>query len=276
MDPLLLLLRIGHVGGAMIWFGGAIISSFFLDPTATALGKRGQPFMDYLMTRRRMGVFFPVVGIDHRPLRHRPLLARLERARRRLDHLTERPDVHDRRPGRDRLADRRVRPHRAERRRADRGPGRAGGVGPGAGRGPARAAGPGRSADAVGDADRPAAAPPGRPDDGRRALHPMTAATLRRASGRSGRRAGRPSPSSFRPSASASRRRSSSITFGGPATCRGPRSASTRTPGRSSISSGRRGSAASPGPSSSSASSTSSPAPCCGEVGVAAPGSGRR
>ena len=62
MDPLLLLLRIGHVGGAMIWFGGAIIGSFFLDPTAAALGKRAQPFMDHLMTRRRMGVFFPVVG----------------------------------------------------------------------------------------------------------------------------------------------------------------------------------------------------------------------
>ena len=25
MDPVLLLLRIGHVGGAVIWFGGAII-----------------------------------------------------------------------------------------------------------------------------------------------------------------------------------------------------------------------------------------------------------
>jgi uncharacterized membrane protein len=63
MDPLVLLLRIGHVGGAMIWFGGAIISSFFLDPTASALGKRGQPFMDHLMNRRRLGVFFPVVGV---------------------------------------------------------------------------------------------------------------------------------------------------------------------------------------------------------------------
>lgn len=47
----------------MIWFGGAIISSFFLDPTAAALGKQGQPFMDHLMTRRRMGIFFPVVGV---------------------------------------------------------------------------------------------------------------------------------------------------------------------------------------------------------------------
>jgi hypothetical protein len=63
MDPLLLLLRIGHVGGAMIWFGGAIIGSFFLGPTAAALGKEGQPFMDHLMKRRRMGILFPVVSV---------------------------------------------------------------------------------------------------------------------------------------------------------------------------------------------------------------------
>ncbi len=47
----------------MIWFGGAIIGSFFLAPTAAALGKDGAPFMDHLMRRRRMGVLFPVVAI---------------------------------------------------------------------------------------------------------------------------------------------------------------------------------------------------------------------
>ena len=62
MDWLLLVTRVVHVGSAMIWFGGAIISSFFLDPTAAALGKPAQPFMDHLMTRRRMGVFFPIVA----------------------------------------------------------------------------------------------------------------------------------------------------------------------------------------------------------------------
>ena len=62
MDPVLLLLRIGHVGGAMIWFGGAIIGSFFLAPTAAAIGASAQPFMDHLMRRRRMGIMFPVVS----------------------------------------------------------------------------------------------------------------------------------------------------------------------------------------------------------------------
>ena len=62
MDPFLLLLRIAHVGGAMVWFGGAIIGAFFLEPTAAALGRSAQPFMDHLMERRRMGLLFPVVA----------------------------------------------------------------------------------------------------------------------------------------------------------------------------------------------------------------------
>jgi uncharacterized membrane protein len=51
MDWGLILLRIVHVGSAMTWFGGAIIGSFFLAPTAKALGQAGQPFMDHLITR---------------------------------------------------------------------------------------------------------------------------------------------------------------------------------------------------------------------------------
>lgn len=62
MDWWLIVLRIVHVGSAMAWFGGAIISSFFLLPTAQALGPAGQPFMDQLMNRRRMGIFFPIVA----------------------------------------------------------------------------------------------------------------------------------------------------------------------------------------------------------------------
>ena len=62
MDALLILFRIVHVGSAMSWFGGSIIAAFFLQPTAAALGQAGQPFMDHLMRRRRMGVFFPIVS----------------------------------------------------------------------------------------------------------------------------------------------------------------------------------------------------------------------
>ena len=62
MDWWLILTRIVHVGSAMTWFGGAIIGSFFLAPTAAALGQAGQPFMDHLMRRRGMGIFFPIVA----------------------------------------------------------------------------------------------------------------------------------------------------------------------------------------------------------------------
>jgi hypothetical protein len=62
MDIGLILVRIVHVGSAMMWFGGAVIGAFFLQPTAEALGKAGQPFMEHLMRRRRMGVFFPIVA----------------------------------------------------------------------------------------------------------------------------------------------------------------------------------------------------------------------
>jgi hypothetical protein len=61
MDPLLLLLRIVHIGSAMIWFGGAIISILFLDPTARALGPAAAPFMESLM-RRGVGILFPVAA----------------------------------------------------------------------------------------------------------------------------------------------------------------------------------------------------------------------
>ena len=62
MDWWLILLRIVHVGSAMAWFGGAIMSSFFLAPTAQALGAAGQPFMDHLARVRRIGIYFPVVS----------------------------------------------------------------------------------------------------------------------------------------------------------------------------------------------------------------------
>jgi hypothetical protein len=62
MDPLLIVLRIVHVGAAMAWFGGAVIGSFFLVPTAKDLGPAAGPFMEHLTKRRRMGVFFPIVA----------------------------------------------------------------------------------------------------------------------------------------------------------------------------------------------------------------------
>jgi hypothetical protein len=62
MDALLIFFRIIHVGSAMIWFGGTIVSAFFLQPTVEALGNAGQPFMEHLMNRRKLGIMFPIVA----------------------------------------------------------------------------------------------------------------------------------------------------------------------------------------------------------------------
>jgi uncharacterized membrane protein len=62
MDWLVIVLRLVHVGSAMAWFGGALVGSFFLAPTAKALGREAQPFMDHLANRRRIGVYFPAVA----------------------------------------------------------------------------------------------------------------------------------------------------------------------------------------------------------------------
>ena len=61
-DPWLILLRIAHVGSAMAWFGGALVGGFFLFRAAEALGPASQPFMDQLMRRQRMGVYFPIIA----------------------------------------------------------------------------------------------------------------------------------------------------------------------------------------------------------------------
>ena len=61
MDVWLIFFRIVHVGSAMMWFGGAIIGGFFLQPTAKALGMAGQPFMDHLM-KRETSSLFPIVA----------------------------------------------------------------------------------------------------------------------------------------------------------------------------------------------------------------------
>jgi hypothetical protein len=62
MDWSLIILRVIHVGSAMAWFGGAIVGQFFVFPTAKALGPAGQPFMEYLENRRRIGLYFPIVA----------------------------------------------------------------------------------------------------------------------------------------------------------------------------------------------------------------------
>ena len=63
MDSWLIVLRVVHVGSAMAWFGGAIVAGFFLSRAAQALGPSSQSFMDQVMNRQRMGIYFPIVAL---------------------------------------------------------------------------------------------------------------------------------------------------------------------------------------------------------------------
>lgn len=61
MDPALILFRIVHIGSAMVWFGGAVIGTFYLAPISKALGPAAQPFLE-AMTRRGIGILFPAAA----------------------------------------------------------------------------------------------------------------------------------------------------------------------------------------------------------------------
>ena len=61
MDPLLILLRIVHIGSAMIWFGGAVLGTFYFSPIGKALGPAAQPFFD-AAEKRGFGILFPAAA----------------------------------------------------------------------------------------------------------------------------------------------------------------------------------------------------------------------
>jgi uncharacterized membrane protein len=61
MDVGLILLRIVHIGSAILWAGGSVFIERFVQPTANALGPAGEQFMTG-MVRRRMAVYFPIVA----------------------------------------------------------------------------------------------------------------------------------------------------------------------------------------------------------------------
>jgi uncharacterized membrane protein len=49
MNYWIILLRIVHIFGGVVWVGGALIMTFFVSPTAAATAEAGQRFMGYLM-----------------------------------------------------------------------------------------------------------------------------------------------------------------------------------------------------------------------------------
>lgn len=61
MDLGLIVLRIIHIGSAILWAGGSVFIERFVQPTADELGPTSEPFITGLL-RRRMAVYFPIVS----------------------------------------------------------------------------------------------------------------------------------------------------------------------------------------------------------------------
>jgi hypothetical protein len=62
MDPLFVGLRLIHIIAGMLWVGGAVLSFFFIESTAAELGPDGEKFMDRIINRRRLPIYFVVLS----------------------------------------------------------------------------------------------------------------------------------------------------------------------------------------------------------------------
>ncbi|HEX2995122.1 MAG TPA: hypothetical protein VHP14_09860 [Anaerolineales bacterium] len=63
MNIAVLVLRVLHICGAIIWGGGAIMMEFFVVPSIVAAGEGGQQVARHLATRVRVHVFMMAVAI---------------------------------------------------------------------------------------------------------------------------------------------------------------------------------------------------------------------
>lgn len=63
MEILIALLRTLHIFAGVFWVGAAWLLTFFLGPTALALGPDGGKFMGYLNTQRRLPIAISVAAV---------------------------------------------------------------------------------------------------------------------------------------------------------------------------------------------------------------------
>lgn len=58
MDVLTIVLRIVHIVSGVLWVGGAALFFFYIEPTLNALGADAEKFMDELVKRRKVPLYF--------------------------------------------------------------------------------------------------------------------------------------------------------------------------------------------------------------------------
>ena len=61
-STLLIVLRLIHVVGGMLWGGAAVLYLFFVKPTVEFIGSAGLEFMEHLAQRRRYPLFMTVTS----------------------------------------------------------------------------------------------------------------------------------------------------------------------------------------------------------------------
>ncbi len=63
MNTLIIVLRLLHIVGGVIWVGGAVAMAFFVAPSVGATAEAGQKFMGHLMTKTRFSTFMTIAAL---------------------------------------------------------------------------------------------------------------------------------------------------------------------------------------------------------------------
>ena len=62
MDLLQVLLRLVHIGSGVLWVGGSMVFFIFVEPTANELGPEAENFMQRMIVKRRLPIYFLVLS----------------------------------------------------------------------------------------------------------------------------------------------------------------------------------------------------------------------
>lgn len=62
MDFALLALRVVHIASGIMWVGGAALFFFYIEPTINKLGPEAEKFVDELINRRKVPIYFVSVS----------------------------------------------------------------------------------------------------------------------------------------------------------------------------------------------------------------------
>jgi uncharacterized membrane protein len=63
MDLLQVVLRVIHIGSAIVWVGSSAFLHFFIEPTVKELGPPGGSFMKHMVEKRKVPVVISAAGV---------------------------------------------------------------------------------------------------------------------------------------------------------------------------------------------------------------------